>query len=88
MSTENSLLQQLQQNKKWPLRYMFKFIAPNNTTTIAAIKKRLPKSEQTSIKFSKNAKYAAITCIAYMKSAEEIVNVTADINKIEGVMTL
>lgn len=88
MTTDNLLLKQLELNKQWPLRYMFKFIAPNNKQTVAAIKKELPKSEKTTVKFSKNGKYVAITCIAFMTSAKQIVGITNTINAIKGVITL
>lgn len=88
MTTDNSLLKQLEKNKEWPLRYMFKFIAPNNEETIAAIQKELPQGEKITMKKSKTEKYVAITCIAFMDSAKQIVNITNTVNAIDGVMTL
>ncbi len=83
-----SLLEQLEKNKEWPLRYMFKFVAPNDEATVAAIKKELPKSEKTTVKLSKNEKYIAFTCIAFMESAQEIVDITNKITSIKGVVSL
>lgn len=88
MTTETSLLKQLEQNKEWPLRYMFKFIAPNKEETIEAIKLELPQSEKTTFKLSKNKKYVAITCIAFMTSAQQIVTITSKVGAIKDVMAL
>lgn len=88
MTSENSLLRLLEQNKEWPLRYMFKFIVPNDEATIAAVQQELPKSEKTTLKKSKTGKYVAITCIAFMLSAKQIVDITDKVNAIKGVMTL
>ncbi len=88
MQHTESLLAQLEKNKKWPLRYMFKFVAPNDDTTVATIKEELPKSEQTTCKLSKNGKYVAITCIAMMPSAQEIVDISTKIGSMKGVMAL
>ncbi|PVX51050.1 hypothetical protein C7377_1383 [Balneicella halophila] len=88
MNTENKLLKLLEENKEWPLRYMFKFVAPNDDAIVAKIKEILPKSEKTTAKLSKNGKYIAITCIAFMTSAKQIVDITNEVNSIKGVMTL
>ncbi len=88
MEKTPSLLEQLEKNKDWPLRYMFKFVAPNDEATVAAIKKELPKSEKTTLKLSKNEKFVAFTCIAFMNSAQQIVDITSRITSIKGVMAL
>ncbi len=88
MTNENSLLKELEKNKKWPLRYMFKFIAPNEEETIAQIKKELPANGKTMAKLSKNGNYVSITCVALMQSAQEIVTITTKVNAIKGIVCL
>lgn len=88
MNKENKLLKLLEENTEWPLRYMFKFVVPNDDVTIEKVKRELPNSERLTVKLSKNGKYAAITCIAFMLSAKQIIDITTKVNSIKGVLTL
>lgn len=88
MNIENKLLKLLEENKEWPLRYIFKFIVPNDQAIIEEVKRELPKSESLTVKLSKNGKYAGITCIAFMVSAKQIIDITTKVNSIKGVLTL
>lgn len=88
MDKANKLLELLEKNEEWPLRYMFKFIVPNEENIVEKVKKELPKSERLTVNVSKNGKYAAITCVAFMLSAQQIVDITAKVNSIDGVLSL
>jgi len=84
----NKLLEKLQENKKWPLLYMFKFIAPNEDGKVKKVVSLLPKNGEISYKHTKNLKYVSITCKVKMPSAQSIVDITSEIVKIDGLMSL
>lgn len=82
------LLEKLNNNKKWPLLYMFKFITPNEDGKVKKVVSLLPQHGEILYKHTKNLKFVSITCKAKMPSAQSIVNVTADINNIQGIISL
>ncbi len=88
MQEYQKLLEKLKENNKWPLLYMFKFIVPNSEGKVDQVKALMPKNGNISFKHTKNLKYVSVTCTAKMKTAEEIVEITAKANKIEGLIAL
>ncbi len=88
MEKKLDLLKQLQENKKWPLRYMFKFIVPNNEGKVDEVKKLLPENGELKFKHTKNLKFVSITCVAYMPDAQSIVDVNVAVNKVKGIISL
>ena len=78
----------LNENKKWPMRYMFKFIVPNNDGKVETIKSLMPKHGKLNFKHTNNLKYISITCVASMKSANAIIEITQMAEDIEGVISL
>ncbi len=82
------LLEKLNNNKKWPLLYMFKFITPNEDGKVKKVVSLLPQHGEILYKHTKNLKFVSITCKAKMPSAQSIVDVTADINNIQGIISL
>jgi hypothetical protein len=90
MTTDNSMtfLSHLLKNKDWPLKYMFKFIAPNNDGKVAEVVQLLPPSGTITYKHTPNLRYVAITCVADMPTAESIVHITSKATSIDGVMAL
>ena len=84
----SSLLDRLQQNKIWPLLYMFKFITPNEDGKVKKVVSLLPQHGEILYKHTKNLKFVSITCKAKMPSAQSIVDVTAAVNEIKGIISL
>ncbi len=78
----------LESNNEWPMRYMFKFIIPNNNGKVDLAKSHMPQHGTLSFKHTKNLKYVSMTCIAHMHSAEAIIELTQKVETIEGVMSL
>ena len=78
----------LLENEKWPLRYMFKFIVPNQDGKVEMVKQLLPPNGVMSYKNTPNLKYVSITCVTNMQSANDIIAVTTQAVSIEGVMAL
>ncbi|WP_372775057.1 DUF493 family protein [Mangrovibacterium sp.] len=76
------------ETETWPLKYMFKFITPNNSGKVEEIKALLPDHGEFSFKHTSSLKHVAITCIALMDSADQIIEITEKIDQIEGVLIL
>ncbi len=88
MSTYSKLQQKLEENKNWPLLYMYKFIVPNEKGKVQHVKSLLPEKGELSYKHTKNLKYVSITCKSLMPDAKSIIEVHANISAIEGVISL
>jgi putative lipoic acid-binding regulatory protein len=76
------------ENRNWPLKYMFKFISSNQGGKVDKIKALLPETEIMTFKHTSNLKYVSVTCIALMDSADQIIEITEKVDKIEGVIVL
>ncbi len=72
----------------WPLKYMFKFITPNHSGKVEQIKALLPDHGKLSYKHTSNLKHVSVTCIAVMDNADQIIEITEQVDAIEGVMVL
>ncbi len=83
-----NLRYRLMENRNWPLKYMFKFISPNQGGKVDKIKALLPETEIMTFKHTSNLKYVSVTCIALMDSADQIIEITEKVDKIEGVIVL
>lgn len=78
----------LDENKRWPLKYMFKFVIPNQDNKVDTVKAMLPENAKTSFKHTKSLKYVSLTCVSYMKSANDIIKLTQKVEDVPGVMSL
>ena len=76
----------LEDNDKWPMAYMFKFIAPNKDGKVQQVVNLFPVEAKKSFKHTKNLKYVAVTCVLNMNSADEIISITEAATDIEGVI--
>ncbi len=88
MQDYSKLLSKLKENKNWPLLYMFKFITPNEEGKVKKVVSLLPQNGKISYKHTKNLKFVSITCEVKMPSAQSIIDVTSEVNKIEGIISL
>ena len=78
----------LDNNKKWPMRYMFKVIIPNNDDKVDLAKALMPKGSPLKFKHTPNLKHVSMTCVTTMKSSNAIIALTQKLDDIEGVITL
>lgn len=78
----------LEQTDKWPLRYMFKFIVPNNNSKVDSVVALMPQGGRTSFNCSKDLHYVSVTHVADMHSADDIVAVVRSATSINGVISL
>ncbi len=76
----------LEENNKWPMAYMFKFIAPNKDGKVEKVVNLFPVEAKKSFKHTKNLKYVSVTCVLNMNSADEIISITEAATDIEGVI--
>lgn len=83
-----NLRYRLMEAENWPLKYMFKFITPNNAGKVDQIKALLPDHGEVSFKHTTNLMHVSITCIALMENADQIIEVTEKVNEIDGVIIL
>ncbi|WP_372948461.1 DUF493 family protein [Mariniphaga sp.] len=83
-----NLRYRLMENRSWPIKYMFKFISPNRDGKVDKIKALLPENGIMTFKHTSNLKHVSITCIALMDSADQIIEITEKVDKIEGVIVL
>jgi len=88
MDRLEKLRYQLLENDTWPLPYMFKFIVPNKDGKVEKIQKILENTGRLSYKHTRNLKHVAITCVAKMNSADDIIDITEKVGAIEGVLVL
>ncbi|MDA3853449.1 MAG: hypothetical protein PF444_04320 [Bacteroidales bacterium] len=91
MKTEEKytkLKELLDDNKKWPLRYMFKVIIPNNGNKVDLAKALMPKGSQLKFKHTPSLKYVSMTCVTTMKSSNAIIALTQKLEGIDGVISL
>jgi len=83
-----NLRYRLMETGNWPMKYMFKFISPNRDGKVDKIKSLLPESGTITYKHTSNLKHVSITCVALMDSADQIIEITEKVDKIEGVIVL
>lgn len=74
--------------EKWPQKYMFKFVLPNDRTKLDNIMELLPTNGKVTFRDSKGGKYVGVTCVAEMSSADAVMSVTSAVCAIEGVISL
>lgn len=78
----------LLENKKWPMKYMFKFIAPNTDNKVNLVVACLPQDGRVTYNHTKNLRHVAITCVAQVDNADQIIDVTQKALSIPGVISL
>ena len=83
-----NLRYRLMENGSWPLKYMFKFISPNQNGKVDKIKALLPETGIMTFKHTSDLKHVSITCVALMDSADQIIEITEKVDNIEGVVVL
>lgn len=83
-----NLRYRLMETENWPLKYMFKFITPNEDGKVEQIKALLPAEGKVTFKHTANLKHVSVTCVALMESADQIIVITEKADKIDGVIVL
>ena len=79
----------LEETTKFPTKYMFKFIIPNDNNKIVAIENMFNHiGAVISTKSSKSDKYKSLTILVTMKSVNEIIKKYEEVDTIKGVISL
>ncbi len=74
--------------ERWPQKYMFKFVLPNDKARLDQVLEALPQTGETRFRNSAGDKYVGVTCVAVMTSADAVMDVTTKACSIEGVISL
>jgi hypothetical protein len=78
----------LLETPQWPIDYMFKFIVPNHGGKVDTVRSLLPAHGKTTFNHSKDLHYVAVTHVASMNSADNIIDITIKATSVEGVISL
>lgn len=79
---------QLTEHHSFPVKYMFKFIVPNNVVSLGKVDALFSLKSEITYNESKTGKYVSVTGRDLMKSADEIIAVYQKAESIEGLMSL
>ncbi len=82
------LEEELNKTEDWPVKYMYKFIVPNNEDTVREVKSKFENPLGFKQNFSRNGKYVSLTFITEEKSAEDIINQYKKMENIEGLIAI
>ena len=84
-----SLKEKLDQSHRWPSRYMFKFICPNEEKTIEKVKEKFDSEKfEFRSKPSKTGKFISLTFVGEMKDSDEVIEKYKSLENIEGLIAL
>lgn len=84
----DKLRELLGDNKEWPLKYMFKFVVPNQDGKVDEVVAILPKDGKNSFKHTKSLKFVSVTCIASMACVDDIIIISDKVASISGVISI
>jgi len=82
------LKEALLKDKRWPQKFMFKFIVPNQNEKIEGVKKLFQKTDKLTYKVSKDIRYVSITSQKWVSSPDEVILIYHEASKIEGLIAL
>ncbi len=85
----DKLKEKLNDVEHFPSNYTYKFIFESNNQKLASIQKVFDGVDpQFSSKDSKNGKYTALTVVAYVLDASQVVHYYKEVGKLGGIMML
>lgn len=80
---------QLEDHHNFPEDYTYKFIMENNQSKLTDIYRVFDNTKNTfSTRESANGKYISCTVVAFVLSADQVIELYKDVAKIEGVIML
>ncbi len=83
------LKEELDKNKEWPLKYMYKFIVPNKEENEQKVKSAFDgKKFEFHKNFSKSGKYLSLTFVTEENSSDDIINRYRSLESVEGLVAL
>ena len=85
MENETQFKALLDEQYEWPAQYIFKFIVPKSSVSVA---KNLLETFIVSEKESKTGKYISLTATKVMEASEDILEVYKHMSHIDGVVSL
>ena len=83
------LREELEKTHDWPVRYMFKFILPNEEENIRKARERFADIEHDyKQNYSRNGKYVSLSFIARMNNPDEIISRYRKMEDIPGLIAI
>ena len=83
------LKEELEKTKEWPIKYMYKFIVPNNEENEKLVKETFEGQDFDFHKnYSKSGKYTSLTVVTQEKSADDIIKKYRSLENIDGLVAL
>lgn len=74
--------------EEWPAVYMFKFICPSDSETLAKVSALFKEEASISLRPSRNGKYTSVSVKELMLNADEIIDIYVKTAQIKGVISL
>ena len=87
-SKYKGLKEKLEENSEWPIKYMYKFIIPNETEKVEKVKEAFGGKANIKTNLSKTGKYISITITTTENNADDIINKYKSLENIEGIVAL
>lgn len=78
----------LEETHEFPAVYLYKFVFKGDNKTMAQIESLFSESAVISTKTSSGGKYMSVSIRDVAINADEILNIYAEVRKIDGVMSL
>lgn len=88
MTDYTNLHEQLTQQFTWPRPYLFKFIVPSNSQSIALTQALFDETAEIAMRESKTGKYTSISAKQVMLNPDEVIAKYKKASTIEGLMSL
>ncbi len=83
------LREELEKNHEWPVRYMFKFILPNEEENIRKVRERFADLKHDyKQNFSRNGKYVSLSIVARMSDPDQIIARYRKMEDIPGLIAI
>jgi putative lipoic acid-binding regulatory protein len=79
---------ELDNNSVWPMKYMYKFIVPNESENEAKVLEHFKDKIKVNKNFSRSGKYISISIITNEISSDNIINRYQSMENIEGLIAL
>lgn len=84
----NRLRDRLNEIHRWPSKYMFKFVLPNNENRVTELKLVFGESAEFKTRLSANANYISVTVYEIMLDADSIFDRYTKAGTIPGIISL
>jgi len=83
------LKEELERTSDWPVKYMYKFIMPNQNENVQKVEERFGDQKMDFKKnYSKTGKYVSVTVVTEEKDPQTVINRYKSMEDIDGLVAL